>query len=279
MQQSEGAAKPMRVLVIGAHPDDCEFGCGGTAIKWAQQGHHVCLMSMTNGQSGHHEMGVSQLVARRTAEAAAAAAVAGVESRVLSLADGYLMPSLENRLLLIRELRAFRPDVVLTHRPNDYHPDHRYTSALVQDASFCLVVPHIAPETAALRRMPTILYLADRFRKPLPFSPDVAVDVDDAFATKVRMLHEHVSQMYEWLPWLAGDLDAVPAGPDDRLAWLEPRVRRRPGSRVTEPVREQLARRYGPDHAASVQHAEAFELCEYGHQPTADELAQIFHGI
>lgn len=254
-----------RILAIGAHPDDCEINCGGTAAAWASAGHHVCFLSMTDGQCGHHELSAASLVQRRKAEAAAAANVADIQSRVLPLPDGHLEPSLDNRLMLIRLIRNFQPDLILTNRPNDYHPDHRYTSLLVQDAAFSLTVPGIAPDTPPLARNPLIMYWLDRFRKPIPFEPDVVVDIDRTWPVKVAMLHEHTSQVYEWLPWLAGRLDEVPADDAERRHWLEhPFLASRDNPPAATAYRDQLIARYGPDRGRSVAHVEAFECCEYG---------------
>src|SRR6266403_1931055 len=96
---------------------------------------------------------------------------------VLDNHDGQLLPTLENRLQIIRLIRSFQPDLVLTHRPNDYHPDHRYTSALVQDAAYMVTVPAIVPGTPHLPANPVIAYLADEFTRPCPFQPSVALDV------------------------------------------------------------------------------------------------------
>src|SRR6266576_2647187 len=116
------SAKP-RILVIGAHPDDCEVKCGGTAALWAQHGFTVRFVSATNGCSGHHEIGGIELVRRRAAEAAAAAKVIGIEAQVMDADDGALEPTVARRKIMIALIREFRPDLVLTHRPNDYHPD------------------------------------------------------------------------------------------------------------------------------------------------------------
>lgn len=267
----------LRILAIGAHPDDGEFKIGGMASLWANRGDRVCLMSVTNGQSGHHRDGGHALVERRMREAAAAAAVIQAESRVLPLPDGHLEPTLANRLLLIREIRSFSPDVILTNRPNDYHPDHRYTAQLVQDAAFSLTVPHIAPDSPALASNPLILYWHDAFQRPIPFQPSVVLGIDRAFETKLQMLHQHTSQMYEWLPWLDGDLERVPADETGRMDYLRTWYQRH-ANPVAQMFREKLVARYGPA-AAQIVHAEAFEPCEYGAAWTEAWEERIFGGI
>jgi LmbE family N-acetylglucosaminyl deacetylase len=265
----------LRVLVIGAHPDDCEFAAGGTAALWARRGDRVRFLSMTNGDAGHFAMEPAALAARRRLEAERAAAVIGVESQVLAHCDGRLEPSLENRLDLIGRIRSFAPDLILTHRPSDYHPDHRYTSILVQDSAYVVTVPLIRPDVRHLDRNPVIAYVADRFRKPLPFSADVAVDVGPVMDLKWAMLQAHASQFYEWLPYNDGSTAQVPAGDAERRRWLEARW----GPLLEEAAaafRTKLAELYSEEDAARVRFAEAFEIGEHGRQPSAEELRRLF---
>ena len=155
------------------------------------------------------------------------APVIGATYELLDHPDGGLLPTLEARHTLIRLIRGFRPDLVLTHRPNDYHPDHRYTSVLVQDSAYLLTVPAVCPDAPHLERDPVILYFSDDFKKPAPFHPDVVVDIGDELSRVVDMLHCHVSQFYEWLPYNGGHAGEVPADAASRRAWLEERYRRR----------------------------------------------------
>ncbi len=135
----------LRLLVIGAHPDDADIGAGGLAVIFRRLGHVVKFVSVTNGAVGHHQMSGQPLVARRRAEAQAAGEIIGAEYEVWDYPDGQLLPTLEARKQVIRLIRQFSPDLLLTHRPNDYHPDHRYTSQLVQDAAYLVTVPNICP--------------------------------------------------------------------------------------------------------------------------------------
>ena len=120
----------------------------GTAALWAQAGHAVKFVCLTNGNAGHHEQSGDALVDRRSQESTIAAHHLGVAYEILDNPDGQLEPTLYNRNLLIAKIREWQADVVVTHRPNDYHPDHRYTSLLVQDAAYLVMVPNIAPEGA-----------------------------------------------------------------------------------------------------------------------------------
>jgi len=255
--------RPLRLLIIGAHPDDADYAAGGTAALYRAAGHTVRMVSLTNGDAGHHEQPGPGLAERRRREAAAAGAVIGADYRLFDNHDGELLPTLENRFEIIRLIRTFDPDLVLTHRPNDYHPDHRYTSQLVQDAAYMVTVPAVVPGVRHLAKNPVIAYLPDAFAKPYPFTPDVAVDVGPVLDKIVAMLDCHVSQFYEWLPYNFGVLDQMPADAGGRRAWLGQHVRARLQQQADR-CRELLVKQYGAAHGKGVEFAEAFEGCEYG---------------
>lgn len=262
----------LRVIAIGAHPDDCEYYCGGTAVKLAARGDAVKFVSLTNGDAGHHRLSGAALVERRKREAEEAKRRLGIAAyEILDFHDGLLEPSLEARLEVIRLIRDWRADLVLTHRPNDYHPDHRAAGQLVQDSAYLVLVPNVCPSVPVLRRNPVYLYLEDDFRKPAPFEPHIAVAVDDVWQRKVDGLDAHESQMYEWLPWADWNEEVPPAGPEERKKWLAAKMARP----LTDAVRRRLAERYGPETAAGVAHAEAFELCEYGRRTGIEELDRL----
>ena len=268
----------LRIVVFGAHPDDAEFKAGGTAAKWAKLGHHVKLCSVTNGDIGHWQMAGGPLAQRRTAEAAAVAKKLGVTSQVLDLHDGELEPTLENRRLITKVIREWKADIVIAHRPWDYHPDHRYVGILVQDAAFMVTVPFFCPDTPALKKNPVFLYSSDSFQKPYPFRPDVAVAIDDVFELKIEAIHELESQVYEG--GASGSEEFVrnvPPAADvaGRKAWLKQRWHER-HARETERFRSLLTELYGDEKGKKVQYTEAFELCEYGRRPTPAELKQLF---
>jgi LmbE family N-acetylglucosaminyl deacetylase len=271
-QPAPAAGTPLNIIAFGAHPDDCDIRAGGTAAKWAAAGHKVRFVAVTNGDAGHQTQGGGALGARRRAEAQEAGRRIGVDYVVLDNHDGELLPTLEIRAQIIRQIRLWKADVVLSPRPNDYHPDHRYTGVLLQDAAFMVTVPNVAPDTPSLRRNPVFMYFEDNFQKPNPFSPDIAVSIDDTFEKKVSGLDAHVSQFYEWLPWLAGRLDLVPKDPAARKQWLM-KERSTP---ISPAVRAVLAKYYGADAGAKVQHAEAFEICEYGRRPDDTEIRRLF---
>ncbi len=270
------AESKLKILVIGAHPDDADIRCGGLALKYIAQGNEVKFLSTTNGDTGHHEIGGIELARRRYGEAQAAARVAGLaEYEVLDLHNGELEPSVTNRKMIIRIIREYDPDLIVTHRPNDYHPDHRYTSQLVQDASYIVTVPNMVALTDILPRTPKICYMHDWFRKPIPFQPDVVVGIDEVIEKKVEMMHCHESQFYEWLPFNQGIADQVPVDPEQRKEWLVS-WRLPYFEKVANEYRQVLIELYGEQKGRAVRYAEAFEGCEYGAGFVKDDIPELF---
>ncbi len=261
----------IRVIAIGAHPDDCDIKAGGLAAKYVAAGHMVKFVSVTNGDAGHHTEGGGMLAARRRAEAEESGRRLGIKYVVLDNHDGELLPSLDVRLQVIREIREWNADVVIAPRPNDYHPDHRYTGILVQDASYMVTVPNIASDTPALRKNPLFIYFSDRFDRPQSFRPDIIVSIDEVINKKYAALDAHTSQIYEWLAWHAGTLDEVPEGADERLAWLKANRQ----FNIPEEWKELARKRYG-NAADAIRHAEAFQITEYGLQPDEDMIRRLF---
>ena len=282
----------LRVMIIGAHPDDCDFECGGIALKYAKLGHKVKFLSLCNGDCGHQEMTCEQTAARRRQESLTVQEKFGIEYDVwMDSHDCQLVATLENRARLICDIRNFNPDIIFTCRPNDYHADHRNASLLVQDASYLLIVPHYCPEAPAMKKMPTIMYNFDYFQNP-PFETSIAVRTDDVIDDMFKMFACHESQVFEWLPWTHGLLHTVPQNKDERLSWLhEPRIDRKATLDDLEYLKtkriplqseerqaklavwnkDALIKRYGEEEGKKVLFAEAFSVCEYG-APFRDEL-------
>jgi LmbE family N-acetylglucosaminyl deacetylase len=265
---------PMRIIAIFAHPDDAESKMGATAAMMAEMGHEVKFLSLTNGDAGHHEKGGGALAKIRRAEAKEAARRLGIaEYEVFDNHDAELLPDLHIRMDVIRAIREWNADVVLGLRPNDYHPDHRNAGQLVIDASYMVIVPNVAPDTEPVRNNPVFLYMQDRFTKPNPFSHDIVVGVDDYIDVKVSGLDAHTSQMYEWLPWTWNGLDEVPEDPEERVEWLKDRWMSR---EMSDEQRAGLEKWYGSDMADQFNHAESFEIAEYGKYPSEEEIKMIF---
>lgn len=262
----------INVIVIGAHPDDPDGSTGGTAIKFARMGHNVLFVSLTNGDAGHFNTGGGALAKIRSAEAQEAGKRFGVTYKVLDNHDGELMPTLNVRQQVIRLIREWNADIVIGPRPYDYHPDHRNAAIVVQDAAYMVMVPNVVPDTPPLRKNPVFLYAQDRFQKPNPFTPDIAVDISDVFEQKIYAMSAHKSQYFEWLPWVAGNLDQVPKDEKERLKWLQEGRKRA----ITPAMRSSLAKWYGESKANATMHAEAFEICEYGRHPGDEEIRRLF---
>lgn len=262
-----------RLLVIGAHPDDCELKAGGLAALYRQLGYSVKFVSMTSGNAGHHELPPAQLAQRRQQECAAVSRLTGVEYEILGYDDGKLEASIETRMRLIGLIRSYRPDLVLTHRPNDYHPDHRTTSTLVCDAAYLVIVPHLVPEVPALRINPVIMYLSDHFQRPAPFAPTVALDVGPVYPQILDQLACHESQLFEWLPYTL--CEAAPQGAAARRDYLERFYQYFNGPLRTR-HRDVVESIYGAEAAAKIEVIEAFEPCEYGSPLTPELRSRLF---
>jgi LmbE family N-acetylglucosaminyl deacetylase len=275
-QPARAGDAPLRIICFGAHPDDCELKAGGTAALWARQGHAVKFVSVTNGDIGHWREAGAPLARRRTAEVQEAARILGITTQVLDIHDGELEPTLENRRTITRLIREWKADLVLGPRPNDYHPDHRYTAILVQDAAYMVTVPQFCPDTPHLTKNPVFMYYSDRFQKPNPFTADVVVAIDDVIELKARALAALESQFYEG--GANGGPELMPADPaaqQARRAAVAEAHKNRDRATANR-FRDQLAAFYPPDSAAKTLFAEAFELSEYGAQPDRAALTQIF---
>ncbi len=266
----------LRIICFGAHPDDCELDVGGTAAMWAAKGHRVKLVSVTNGDIGHWREAGGPLAKRRKAEVKRADEILGVTSEVLDIHDGELLPTLENRRLITRLIREWKADLVLGPRPNDYHPDHRYTGVLVQDAAYMVTVPFFCPDVPPLKKNPIFMYYSDHFEKPNPFKPDVAVAIDPVIQKKLDALDVIESQFYEG--GANGSADLVPSDParqQERRRQVRAGFEKRNEDSARR-FRSTLARFCGQEKADAIKYAEAFETCEYGSQPDQAALKKLF---
>jgi LmbE family N-acetylglucosaminyl deacetylase len=270
--QKVDSNKKLHIIIIGAHPDDPDE-VGGTAYKWAQAGHDVLMVSLTNGDAGHQTMDSETLAKVRREEARRAGEVIGVRYITLDNHDGQLMPTYENRLQVIRLIREQKADIVIFPRPYDYHPDHRYTGQLVLDAAYMVTVPKILPEVPFLEKNPVFLYTYDEFIHPEPFKADVCVNIDDVIEKKIDMYHQHTSQMYEWLPFNRGVLDQVPATEKERRIWLGKIWESRSNA---EPFRDILIEHYGKEIGSKIKFCEAFQDSGYGTRLTEENIKYYF---
>jgi N-acetylglucosamine malate deacetylase 1 len=267
----------LRIITFGAHPDDCELVAGGVAAKWAALGHKFKCVSVTNGDIGHSVIAGGPLALRRRAESRRAAQILGIETEMLDNHDGEAMVTLENRRKIARLIREWQADIVISHRPNDYHPDHRYTGMLVTDAAYMVQVPFFTPEVPPLSHNPVFLFSEDGFKKPNPFSGDIVVGIDDVVDKKFAVVEAMESQFYE-----GGCCDVPAKGLPQDAAGKEARRKEvhdffaSSFAATANRFRSRLAEEYGADRAAAIKYAEAFEVCEYGRQPTKEEIRQLF---
>lgn len=271
--------KVLRIIAIGAHPDDCDSKFGGAAALFAEMGHQVKFLALTSGDAGHQSQGGGVLGNRRRAEAAEAGKRFGIaEYETLDNHDAELLPTLQVRHQVIRKIREWNADIVLGLRTNDYHPDHRNAGHLVQDAAYMVIVPNVCPDTPPLEKNPMFLYMQDHFQKPYPFQPDIAVIIDSVIEKKIDALDAHESQMYEWGPWTVGrmlSVNKVPKGKAERREWLGERIKHR-SSYTTDARKASLEKWYGKEKANAAKYTEAFEIAEYGYQPSEKEILEFF---
>jgi len=266
--------KILNIIAIGAHPDDCDSKFGGTAALFAKMGHNVKFLALTNGDAGHQSMGGGVLAKRRRNEAKNAAKILGIEYEVLDNHDAELLPTLNVRHQVIRKIREWNADIVLLLRSNDYHPDHRNAGIVVQDAAYLVIVPNVTPDTSPLENNPVFLYMKDNFQKPNPFSNDIAIVIDKVYDQKIAALAAHESQMFEWGPWTNGiEESEIPNGEKERLAWLKLNSDKK---NFEQTEMDAIKKWYPNIGLTDVEHAEFLEICEYGKQPTEQEIKELF---
>jgi len=268
-------SQPLRVIAFGAHPDDAELKAAGVAALWAAQGQKVKFVAMTNGDVGHFEMAGGPLAKRRKAEVAECARILGIENEVLDIHDGELVPSLENRQKMARLIRSWQADIVMGHRPYDYHPDHRYTGVLMNDTAVVVVAPFFVPDTPATRLNPVYMYYSDGFEDPTPFKPTLVVGIDETADKKWRCVSAMPSQFGDRDSWQGRTIPNVPQGDAERAAFLLDIVKKR-NSAVADQYRDRLVALYGSARGQAIKYAEAFQLGQYGRQASADELKKMF---
>lgn len=267
--------QPLNILVFGAHPDDCDFRFGGAAMLYRKLGHRVRFVSMTNGDTGHFSMGGGPLARRRYEEAQASAAIADIEYEIMDVHNGQLEVNLFYRQQIIEMMRRFSADLVLCHRPCDYHPDHRAVGVLVQDAAYVVTVPNVAALTPALPTPPVVGYLFDNFTDPTPYRATVAISIDEVIERKIDMAHCHVSQVYEWLPYSGGRLDDVPDDDAGRREWLSKSQYARYAN-TADSCRDTLVKWYGEERGRQVKYAESVMISEYGRPLSEEQIPRFF---
>jgi len=267
--------QPLRIIAFGAHPDDAELKASGVAALWAAAGHKVKFVAMTNGDVGHFESSGKPLARRRKAEVEECARILGIETEVMDIHDGELTPSLENRKMMGRLIRQWQADIVMGHRPYDYHPDHRYVGVLMDDSAVVVVAPFFLPDTRPTQRNPVYMYYSDGFQDPKPFTPTMVVGIDETAEKKWQCVSAMPSQFGDKDSWQGRTLPNVPEGDRERATYLLEIVKKR-NMAVADQYRERLVALYGPERGKKFQYAEAFQLGQYGRQASPDDLKKMF---
>ena len=260
----------VRILVLGAHPDDAEFHAGAFLARHANLGATIRIISVTDGRSGHQSIPSSELVEIRRKEAAAAGAVIGSEYVTWDFPDGSLTPSLEVRWAIIRELRTFKPELVLTHRTVDYHPDHRAVAQAVQDASYMVRVPKVVPDVPPVDREPIVAAMNDRFTRPCPLRADYVIDGTSEFEKMLDMMDCHQSQFYDWMPWIDRSAPPTSMVRAERLAWLKDWFLKFNSFRANA--------FWNTAWGKTPSHVEAFEISEYAGVLSTEQSQRLFPG-
>ena len=266
---------PLRIIAFGAHPDDAELKASGVAALWAAAGAKVKFVAMTNGDVGHFGTAGGPLARRRKAEVTECARILGIENDVMDIHDGELTPSLENRKTMARLIREWQADIVMGHRPYDYHPDHRYTGVLMDDSAVVVVAPFFVPDTPPTPRNPVFMYYSDGFQDPKPFTASVVVGIDSVADKKWACVSAMPSQFGDEDSWQGRTLANVPKGDRERAAYLLDIVKKR-NIAIADQYRERLVSLYGAERGAKIQYAEAFQLGQYGRQAPLEELKRMF---
>ena len=264
-----------RLLILAAHPDDAEYYAGGLATFYRRLGRDVKIVSVTDGRVGHNLRSEQELITMRRLEAAQAGHVIDCEYKTLDFADGQLEPSLEARAQVIEEIRRFQPDLVISHRTCDYHPDHRAVGQIVQDASYLVTVPRVLPEVPALRKPPVFAYMTDTFTRPTRLRADEILDVTSCVDQIVGMLACHVTQLFEWLAYEEGILDTVPQDKSEWMAWARAWYVKHMQLRLDH-FEDELQQEFGARMNDEVKFVEVFEIGEYGTVPDSQRRSELF---
>lgn len=263
------------MIAFGAHPDDAELKAAGVAALWADEGASVKFVAATNGDIGHFSMAGGPLAQRREAEVHECAEILGITTEVLNIHDGELMPTLENRRTFARLIREWQADIVMGHRRWDYHPDHRYVGELIEDAAVVVVAPYFDPYSPRVEQNPIILHYSDDFEKPYPFQPDLVVSIDEAAERKFDCIRAMPSQFADADSWQARYTPNVPSDDASRADYILNRMKERFAA-TADTYRDRLIELYGEERGNQIRYAEAFEICQYGRQPTIEELKALF---
>lgn len=263
----------IRVLMICAHPDEPDMYAGGLAALYAEQGHRVKFLSLTNGDSGHYALPKKELAVKRKGEADEAARRLGIdEYAILGTSDGELEANIETRKEVVRQIRLFNPDVLVAFHPDGSNsPDNRYAGKVVSDAVPYAGLPGFLPEVPSTKKKLLVLLMPDMSLQAT-YRPDVAIDIDSVIEKKLLACDAHSTTFYELVPWFKGTLGTLPSDWEGRRRYL---LEGWPSFYASAKVRPALEARYGQARANQVQFAESFEIAKYGFQPNPEQLKAL----
>jgi LmbE family N-acetylglucosaminyl deacetylase len=232
-------------------------------------------VAATNGDIGHFAQAGGPLAQRRYKEVQECARIMGITTDVLDIHDGELEPTLEYRRMFARKIREWQADIVMGHRPYDYHPDHRYVGVLLNDTAVVVGAAFFVQDTPATNGNPIYLNYSDNFTDPKPFEPSVVVGIDEVAEKKWACINAMPSQFGDKDSWQGRTRPDVPDDPVKRPAYLLELAKQRSAA-VADQYRAQLIARYGQDRGSKVKYAEAFQLNQYGKQVKPADLDGMF---
>lgn len=266
----------LNVIVIVAHPDEGEEYAGGTAALLSEAGHRVKFLSMTNGDVGHWRMTKEEIARRRHTEALAAGKILDVTYEILPYHDGELENSVEVRKRVVRAIREWNADLVLSIKPmfGGGHPDEMASGIAVQQGAGLASAPLFMPEVPVLRKRPIFLYMRDYYSNVFPHTPDLVIPIDRTIEKKLLSFDAHVSQFYEFTPWQKGILSEVPTGWEERKKFLQKHYQE--DIAISKEMRAWLINWYGAEKGKSFEYAEEFELPHFSRRPGKEELLRLF---
>lgn len=260
------AQQPLHVLVIFAHPDEGEIYAGGVSALYTKLGHEVKFMSLTNGDAGHFSMEAEDLAKRRFKEGMKAKEILGLsEYEILDYHDGVLKNEKEVREKVIKSINGWNADIVFTFYPAlGGHNDNMTAGWIVREAS-----RQLDPD-----KMPVFIYMRDFHTVSFSYIPDIAIDIDEVWETKLASCGAHESQVVEYNPEAEGVLEEVLASRKKQDDFLfhntSPFSLVRPDNLLT------LEKWYGKEYAENVGFVEEFEIAEYGRQISDLEVYELF---
>jgi LmbE family N-acetylglucosaminyl deacetylase len=261
--------RKLKVLVIFAHPDEGEIYAGGISAIYSKMGHSVKFLSLTNGDAGHWSMDAESLAKRRYKEAMEAKRILGLSDyEVLEYHDGKLKNSLEIQEVVAKRIEQWKADVVILFYPITTeaggHNDNMQAGLIVQAAATLI----------KMEELPAFLYMRDYFTTSFSHIPDIAINIEEVWETKLLAMKAHESQVVEANPHADGILEEVLGSKIKQQEYLF--YNSYPFSRITPDIKLALLKWYGRDFSENIKWAEAFEFAGFGRQINNKAISELF---